>query len=71
MNEFYVDKQIMITHPDGWRYRIYTHDDPRIIAIAYEEQYGEDWVKKHEIDGLWGDAIPKIAEALMEMKDLV
>ena len=79
MTQFYVEKQIIIGHPDGWRHVLTIHDEPPIIKIEYQElrqpqdapQLHSEWVTVATIDGLWDENAMIIGKALIELGEFI
>ena len=74
MSEFTTDKSITITHyDDGFRFVVYTEDDPAIISIAYQQRRGEK--QEYEtidcIHGLWKESGKMLAHAILELVDII
>lgn len=70
MNRFYIEKSIVIGHPDGWRYVVSIHDEPPVIKMEYQE-YDKTWVTKETLDGLWSESARLVAKALCELANVI
>jgi desulfoferrodoxin (superoxide reductase-like protein) len=75
MGEFYTEKQLVVGHPDGWRYLIFINDDPPLINIEYQEYDKETkgW-RSHKdcgIHGLWKESAKMVGQALIELSEFV
>lgn len=71
MSDFYIEKSITVGHGDGWRYVIHIDDDPPVISIRYQEFYDNKWNDKECICGLWKESAKMIANALIELADMI
>lgn len=71
VSSFYVEKQIIVGHCDGWRHVMTIYDDPSLVKIEYQELREDKWVTVHTLESLWSENAILIGKALIELGEFI